>query len=63
MGRLLDLWTWHWILKLDSRLDQLCPTRRPHVAQLKVLCGPFQVSVAVICCSKTILPTDNLSLF
>jgi len=28
-------------------LHQLCPTRGPHVAQSKVLCGPVQVFAVV----------------
>jgi len=30
-----------------SALVQLCPTRGPHAAQTKVLCGPVQVFAVV----------------
>jgi len=36
---------------------QLCPTRGPHVAQSKVLCGPCSLGCR---CNKSILYSDNL---
>jgi len=43
-----DFFTQHkitWLVRIP--LCQLCPTRAPHAAQSKVLCGPVQVAAVV----------------